>query len=99
MLPEELHVPMLSSGILICSDKSEKLNEIKRKHNGIDLIIGGSPCQSFSIAGLRLGLKDPRGNLMLEYARIVHTIRPRFFIWENVVGALSTNGGRDFGTW
>jgi len=76
----------------------EKLNELKGKHNGIDLVIGGSPCQSFSIAGLRKGLEDPRGNLMLEYARIVNTIRPRWFIWENVVGALSTNGGRDFGT-
>jgi len=89
------NVPNLGDITKISEDK---LNEIKRKHNGIDLIIGGSPCQSFSIAGLRKGLKDPRGNLMLEYARIVHTIRPRFFIWENVVGALSTNGGRDFGT-
>jgi len=64
----------------------------------IDLVVGGSPCQSFSYAGLRKGLDDPRGNLMLEYIRIVNTIRPQWFIWENVPGVLSSGNGRDFGT-
>lgn len=76
----------------------EKLDDLKQSYNGIDLVVGGSPCQSFSVAGLRKGLEDPRGNLMLEYIRIVTTVRPRWFIWENVPGALSSGGGSDFGT-
>ena len=76
----------------------EHLNEIKTKNGTIDIVVGGSPCQSFSIAGLRKGLEDPRGNLMLEYIRVVSTIRPTYFVWENVPGVLSSNQGRDFGT-
>jgi len=63
----------------------------------IDVLIGGTPCQSFSIAGLRKGLDDPRGNLALEFLRIVNAKRPAWVIWENVPGVLSSNGGRDFG--
>ena len=76
----------------------EKLNDLKETYEGIDLVVGGSPCQSFSVAGLRKGLEDPRGNLMLEYVRIVATVRPNWFIWENVPGALSSGKGQDFGT-
>lgn len=57
---------------------------------GIDLLVGGSPCQAFSVAGLRQSLKDARGNLTLEYVRAVHAIRPRYAVWENVPGVLST---------
>ena len=64
----------------------------------IDLLVGGTPCQSFSVAGLRKGLADPRGNLMLTYLAIVDRLRPRWIVWENVPGVLSSNGGRDFGT-
>lgn len=64
----------------------------------IDLLVGGTPCQSFSIAGLRKGLDDPRGNLMLVYGAIAAKYRPRWLVWENVPGVLSSNGGRDFGT-
>ena len=64
----------------------------------IDLLVGGTPCQSFSIAGLRKGLADPRGNLMLTYLAIADRYRPRWLVWENVPGVLSSNGGRDFGT-
>jgi DNA (cytosine-5)-methyltransferase 1 len=60
------------------------------------LLVGGTPCQSFSIAGLRKGLSDPRGNLALEYVRLLDLKKPRWFIWENVTGVLSSNGGRDF---
>jgi DNA (cytosine-5)-methyltransferase 1 len=74
----------------------EQLNEIRS--NGLDIVVGGSPCQAFSVAGLRKGLEDPRGNLMLQYIRVVATILPTYFIWENVPGVLSSNGGRDFGT-
>ena len=62
----------------------------------IDLLVGGTPCQSFSVAGLRAGLADPRGNLMLTYGAIAARRRPRWLVWENVPGVLSSNGGRDF---
>ena len=64
----------------------------------IDLRVGGTPCQSFSVAGLRKGLDDPRGNLMLTYVAIAARYKPRWLVWENVPGVLSSNGGRDFGT-
>lgn len=63
-----------------------------------DLIVGGSPCQAFSVAGRREGLDDPRGRLMLEYARAVREVEPRWVLWENVPGVLSQDGGRAFGT-
>jgi len=63
----------------------------------IDLICGGTPCQSFSVAGLRKGLDDPRGNLMLVFLSILDAVRPKWVVWENVPGVLSSNEGRDFG--
>ena len=63
----------------------------------IDLLVGGTPCQSFSVAGLRGGLADERGNLALEYLRLADRLRPRWLVWENVPGVLSSSGGRDFG--
>jgi len=63
----------------------------------IDLLVGGTPCQSFSVAGLRGGLADDRGNLALEFLRLADRTRPRWLVWENVPGVLSSNGGRDFG--
>jgi DNA (cytosine-5)-methyltransferase 1 len=64
----------------------------------IDLLVGGTPCQSFSVAGLRRGLEDPRGNLALTYVGILDRFRPKWCVWENVPGVLSSNGGRDFGS-
>ena len=64
----------------------------------IDLLVGGTPCQSFSVAGFRKGLEDPRGNLMLTYLGIADRFKPKWIIWENVPGVLSSNQGRDFGT-
>jgi DNA (cytosine-5)-methyltransferase 1 len=64
----------------------------------IDLLVGGTPCQSFSVAGLRGGLDDDRGNLALEYLRLADRLRPRWLVWENVPGVLSSGGGRDFGS-
>lgn len=64
----------------------------------IDLLVGGTPCQSFSVAGQRGGLDDERGNLALEFCRILREVKPRWFVWENVVGALSSNDGKDLGT-
>jgi len=64
----------------------------------IDILVGGTPCQSFSVAGLRQGLADPRGNLMLVYGALANHFKPRWIVWENVPGVLSSNGGRDFGS-
>jgi len=60
--------------------------------------VGGTPCQSFSIAGLRKGLDDDRGNLSLEFIKLAQRERPRWVVWENVPGVLSSNGGKDFGS-
>ena len=64
----------------------------------VDLLVGGTPCQSFSVAGLRAGLDDPCGNLMLVYLGLVRRFAPRWVVWENVLGVLSSHQGRDFGT-
>ena len=64
----------------------------------VNVLVGGTPCQSFSVAGLRKGLDDPRGNLMLTYLAIAKQYRPNWLVWENVPGVLSSNGGRDFGS-
>jgi DNA (cytosine-5)-methyltransferase 1 len=66
--------------------------------SNVDVLVGGTPCQSFSVAGLRKGLDDPRGNLMLTYLAIAKQHRPNWLVWENVPGVLSSNGGRDFGS-
>lgn len=67
------------------------------EYDPIDLLVGGTPCQSFSVAGLRGGLDDERGNLALEYLRLAQRLRPRWLVWENVPGVLSSGKGRDFG--
>jgi len=63
----------------------------------IDLLVGGTPCQSFSVAGLRRGMADERGNLALEFLKLAQRTRPKWVVWENVPGVLSSNKGRDFG--
>jgi len=75
-----------------------KYKEWDIETNSIGLLVGGTPCQSFSVAGLRKGLDDPRGNLALVYCGILDHFRPQWFVWENVPGVLSSNGGRDFGS-
>ena len=64
--------------------------------NKIDLFVGGSPCQSFSIAGARGGFEDARGTLFYEYCRLVKEIQPKVFIYENVYGVLTHDKGN---TW
>jgi DNA (cytosine-5)-methyltransferase 1 len=67
-----------------------------KEYNGaVDLLVGGTPCQSFSIAGKRAGLEGQSG-LALHYIRILGEIKPEWFIWENVPGVLSCSGGEDF---
>jgi DNA (cytosine-5)-methyltransferase 1 len=63
----------------------------------IDLLAGGTPCQSFSVAGKRAGLDDPRGNLTIEFARLADRLRTLWVVWENVPGVLSIDDGRTFG--
>lgn len=73
-----------------------KIDWKKEIHGSVDLVVGGSPCQSFSIAGKREGLKGASG-LMFEYIRCVQELRPRWFLWENVPGALTSENGDAFG--
>jgi DNA (cytosine-5)-methyltransferase 1 len=63
----------------------------------LDVLIGGTPCQGFSVAGLRKGLDDPRSNLALCFGLVAQRYRPRWLVWENVPGVRSANGGRDLG--
>jgi len=83
------HVPNMGD---MTKYKEWNLNE------SIDLLVGGTPCQSFSVAGLRKGLEDSRGNLALTYVGILDKFRPKWCVWENVPGVLSSNGGRDLGS-
>jgi DNA (cytosine-5)-methyltransferase 1 len=69
----------------------------KQDVGAIDLLAGGTPCQSFSVAGKRAGLDDPRGNLTIEFARLADRLRPLWLVWENVPGVLSIDDGRTFG--
>jgi len=66
------------------------------QYAAIDVLVGGTPCQSFSFAGLRAGLADQRGNLALEFCRLARRLGPRWVVWENVPGVLSLDGGRAF---
>ncbi len=70
-------------------------NEYKNK---VDLFVGGSPCQSFSLVGKQRGLEDTRGTLFYEYARLVKEIQPKVFIYENVKAILSNDNGRTWNT-
>jgi DNA (cytosine-5)-methyltransferase 1 len=78
--------------------KINKDERFKESIGTINSLWGGTPCQSFSVAGLRKGMVDPRGNLALVYLGIANQIRPEWVVWENVSGVLSSNGGRDFGS-
>ena len=86
------HYPQVTNFGDMTKYKEWKLND------SVGLLVGGTPCQSFSVAGLRKGLEDPRGNLALTYVGILDHFRPKWCIWENVQGVLSSGGGRDFGS-
>ena len=84
------HYPHVTNYGDMTKFKEWKLNDT------VGLLVGGTPCQSFSVAGLRKGLEDPRGNLMLTYLGIAEKFKPKWLLWENVPGVLSSNGGEDF---
>lgn len=85
----------------------EQLGDVTKINGGevppVDIICAGSPCQDLSVAGERRGLAGERSDLFFESVRIVREMRkatngvyPKFFVWENVTGAFSSNHGRDF---
>ena len=96
---EQRHPRVANLGDMTKLHETEEFNE-----RTIELLVGGTPCQSFSIAGLRKGLADPRGNLALHFLSILERKRPRWVVWENVPGVLSSwsdekAGGGDGGRW
>ena len=82
-------------------DQSHFHNDIcnmngKQYKDKIDILIGGSPCQDFSLAGLRKGIDGNKGILIYEYIRIIEEVQPPIFIYENVKGMLSDKGGKNY---
>lgn len=65
--------------------------------NEFDILVGGTPCQSFSLAGKRAGMDDQRGRLAIKFFDIVKRYNPKWIVWENVPGVITSNQGRDFG--
>jgi hypothetical protein len=83
------HIPNLG-------DANEIHKRSEFKESKIDILVGGTPCQTFSQAGQRQGFNDPRGRLALRFAEIAAMRQPRWIIWENVPDVVSSNGGKDF---
>lgn len=81
-------IPVIDRDITTVSS-SELLKTSGLNHNELDLLVGGPPCQAFSTAGARRGLNDFRGNVIIQYLRIVSELQPKYFILENVRGILS----------
>ncbi len=81
LTPESIKIGHLNVTIHVCS---------KCQGITIDILVGGTPCQAFSVAGLRKGLDDPRGNLALVFLALVRRYRPRWVVWENVPGVHSS---------
>ncbi len=86
------HPDSINLGDVTAHDFTERAAAIAKP----DVLVFGSPCQSFSVAGRRLGLDDPRGNLALVALGIVGRLKPRWFVFENVPGLLSSDKGRDW---
>jgi DNA (cytosine-5)-methyltransferase 1 len=72
--------------------------DFKKWHGKVDLVSGGAPCQAFSYAGKKLGFGDTRGTLFAEFARCIHEVEPKMFLFENVRGLLSHDHGRTWAT-
>lgn len=70
--------------------------DAKSFKNQVDILVGGSPCQAFSMVGKRCGLEDTRGTLFYDFARVIDEVQPKVFIYENVKGLLNHDGGK---TW
>ena len=75
---------------------NESFTATAEAHGAINILVAGAPCQDFSIAGKRAGMDGTRGNLSLRFVELVGEIRPRWLLFENVPGLISSNEGRDF---
>ena len=75
---------------------ADLMQQAELKHGEIDIVLGGPPCQAFSVFGKRKGLEDPRGNLVWDYLRIIQEVLPKAFVFENVAGIKSIHGGSLF---
>jgi DNA (cytosine-5)-methyltransferase 1 len=73
-----------------------QLNATKYLDENIDIVVGGSPCQSFSFVGKQKGLEDERGNLIFEFIRVINECKPKVFIFENVKGLTTHDKGKTF---
>lgn len=89
----EKYVPLLRAA-RDDADADAKRDEDASGQHLVDLLVGGMPCQSFSHAGLRKGLDDPRGHLLLEFEGLVRSLEPRMFVVENVRGLMTHDGGQ-----
>lgn len=78
--------------------QKENLEEFRKLRGSVDVVVGGFPCQAFSISGLRRGFEDVRGTMFFEIARAIKQIEPRYFVLENVKGLLSHKKGETFAT-
>jgi DNA (cytosine-5)-methyltransferase 1 len=85
-------------GFTNLGDMTKITEEMLHGQGPVELLVGGTPCQSFSRGGLQRGLEDPRGNLALRFVQLAQAMQPKWVVWENVPGVLRTNGGRDFGS-
>ena len=88
---------------VLCEDVEEVASrdlekEFEIKKGDLDLLSGGAPCQSFSYAGKRLGLEDTRGTMFYHYATFLHKLQPKMFLFENVRGLLTHDGGKTYDT-
>lgn len=91
--------PFYKHGKVVQSDitlltTDQLLNEAKLTKTDIDIIVGGPPCQAFSVFGRRQGVQDPRGRLLWEYIRLIKDIQPTAFLFENVAGLKTIHNGR-----
>lgn len=77
-------------------DNVLQLDASKYNHENIDIVVGGSPCQSFSFVGKQKGLEDDRGNLIFEFIRVIKECNPKMFIFENVKGLTTHDSGKTF---
>jgi DNA (cytosine-5)-methyltransferase 1 len=93
--------PFLQSAVIkqidiLQLEPSELMSLANIKPGEVDLLAGGPPCQAFSVFGKRKGTEDPRGQLFLEYLRVLAELKPKSFVFENVFGLLTINGGEIF---
>ena len=98
---EKLRYPFLGSARILCEDITKLSGRMLLEMSGLnkgelDLLAGGPPCQAFSVFGKRKGRADPRGQLVFHYLRMLKELQPKAFVFENVYGLLTIEGGSVF---